>query len=77
MPKPGISSSPRESRPWSGSTPWTSTATRRPTGVDVAAAGLTWFIVGKTKLQVNYEHTRNEAGAVVNRAFLVQFQLGY
>jgi phosphate-selective porin OprO/OprP len=45
--------------------------------VDVAAAGLTWFIVGKTKLQVNYEHTRNEAGALVNRAFLVQFQLGY
>lgn len=45
--------------------------------VDVAAAGLTWFIVGKTKVQVNYEHTRNEAGAVLNRAFLVKLQIGY
>jgi phosphate-selective porin OprO/OprP len=45
--------------------------------MDVATAGFTWTILGRTKLQVNYEHTRNEAGAVVNRAFLVQFQLGY
>ncbi len=44
--------------------------------VDVAAAGLNWIILGRTKLQINYEHTRNESGAVVNRAFLVQFQLG-
>ncbi|MDD8026541.1 MAG: porin [Acidobacteriota bacterium] len=43
--------------------------------VDVAAAGLNWIILGRTKLQVNYEHTRSEAGAVINRAFLVQFQL--
>ncbi|MCX6559593.1 MAG: porin [Candidatus Aminicenantes bacterium] len=45
--------------------------------VDIASAGLTWFIVGKTKIQVNYEHTRNEAGAVLNRAFLVKLQIGY
>lgn len=45
--------------------------------VATAAAGLSWFIAGRTRIQVNYEHVVNEAGAVLNRSLLAQFQLGF
>lgn len=45
--------------------------------VATAAAGLSWFIAGRTRIQVNYEHVTNEAGAVLNRSLLAQFQLGF
>ncbi len=45
--------------------------------VATAAAGLNWFIAGRTRIQINYEQVVNEAGAVLNRSLLAQFQVGF
>jgi len=44
---------------------------------DLFTAGLNWFFSDKTKLQVNYEVASNELSETVNKAFLVQFQVGF
>jgi len=45
--------------------------------VDVYTAGLNWFFADKTKVQVNYEYSRNERAQTVNKALLVQFQAAF
>jgi phosphate-selective porin OprO and OprP len=39
--------------------------------------GLNWFLTDKTKLQVNAEIMRNEAGATVGKSLLIQLQGGF
>jgi hypothetical protein len=43
----------------------------------VATAGVTWFIRGATKLQVNYELHRLEAGGKEKSGLLAQFQAAF
>jgi phosphate-selective porin len=44
---------------------------------NVWTAGLNWILSGRTKLQANFELTRNEAGTTVNKALCVQLQAGF
>jgi phosphate-selective porin OprO/OprP len=44
---------------------------------DIWLAGFNWFIADKTKLQVNFELVKNEAGTTTNKVLLVQFQAGF
>jgi phosphate-selective porin OprO and OprP len=46
-------------------------------GAKVWTAGLNWFLSGKTKLQVNLEIHKNEAGKTTNTVFLTQFQAAF
>jgi len=46
-------------------------------GTKVWTAGLNWFLSGKTKLQVNLEIHKNEAGKTTNTVFLTQFQAAF
>jgi len=46
-------------------------------GTRVLAAGLNWFIIGKTKLQVNYEIHLLEGGARQKSGLLAQFQAAF
>ncbi|MGD8536027.1 MAG: porin [Candidatus Aminicenantes bacterium] len=42
--------------------------------IDVLTLGLNWFFSQKTKLQINYEHHRDEFAGTTDNAFLAQFQ---
>lgn len=42
--------------------------------IDVLTLGLNWFFSGKTKLQVNYAHYRDEFSDISYDVFLAQFQ---
>jgi len=42
--------------------------------IDVLTLGLNWFFSGKTKLQINYEHHRDEFAGTTDNVFLAQFQ---
>lgn len=42
--------------------------------IDVLTLGLNWFFSRKTKLQVNYEHHRDEFAGTTDNVFLAQFQ---
>ena len=44
---------------------------------DVRTAGFNAFFGPRTKLQIDYELWRSEAGATVDRIVFVQFQIGY
>jgi len=44
---------------------------------NVWTAGLNWFLSGRTKLQVNLEIYKNEAGKTTNTALLAQFQAAF
>lgn len=46
-------------------------------GLRKFTAGVNWFFPGKSKIQFNYEHLRNELTGTVNQAFLVQLQTGF
>ena len=46
-------------------------------GKRVVAAGLNWFIIGKTKLQVNYEIHLLEGGGREKSGLLAQFQAAF
>jgi phosphate-selective porin len=46
-------------------------------GKRVIAVGVNWFIVGKTKLQLNYEIHRLEAGGREKSGLLAQFQAAF
>ena len=46
-------------------------------GKRVIAVGVNWFIVGKTKLQLNYEIHRLEAGGSEKSGLLAQFQAAF
>lgn len=46
-------------------------------GKNVISAGLNWFIVGRTKLQVNYEVHRLQAGGREKSGLLAQFQAAF
>lgn len=46
-------------------------------GKRVIAVGVNWFIVGKTKLQLNYEIHRFEAGGREKSGLLAQFQAAF
>jgi len=46
-------------------------------GKRVIAVGVNWYIVGKTKLQVNYEIHRLEAGGREKSGLLAQFQAAF
>ena len=46
-------------------------------GKRVIAVGVNWFIVGKTKLQLNYEIHRLEAGGREKSGILAQFQAAF
>lgn len=46
-------------------------------GKRVIAVGINWFIVGKTKLQLNYEIHRLEAGGREKSGLLAQFQAAF
>ena len=39
--------------------------------------GLNWLLAEKLKLQINFELYKDESGATINKAFLVQFQAGF
>jgi phosphate-selective porin len=45
--------------------------------VSVYTAGVNWFLAERTKVQLNYEYTRSELAATVNKALLIQFQAGF
>jgi phosphate-selective porin OprO/OprP len=42
--------------------------------MDVLTLGVSWFFSRKTKLQVNYEHHRDEFAGTTDNVFLAQFQ---
>jgi phosphate-selective porin OprO/OprP len=42
--------------------------------IDVLTLGLNWFFSEKTKLQINYEHHRDEFAGTTDNVFLAQFQ---
>jgi phosphate-selective porin len=44
---------------------------------DIWVLGLNWFLSGRTKLQVNFALTRDEAGNTVNKALQAQFQAAF
>jgi phosphate-selective porin OprO/OprP len=46
-------------------------------GTNVIAAGLNWFIAGRTKLQINYEIHRLQAGGRDKSGLLAQFQAAF
>ncbi len=46
-------------------------------GTSVVAFGVNWFIAGKTKLQLNYEIHRLEAGGRTKSGLLAQFQAAF
>jgi phosphate-selective porin OprO/OprP len=46
-------------------------------GKRVVAVGVNWFVVGKTKLQLNYEIHRLEAGGREKSGLLAQFQAAF
>jgi phosphate-selective porin len=46
-------------------------------GTNIIAFGLNWFIAGKTKLQLNYEIHRLEAGGRDQSGLLAQFQAAF
>jgi phosphate-selective porin len=46
-------------------------------GTNVITVGLNWFIVGKTKLQTNYEIHRLEAGGREKSGLLAQLQIAF
>ncbi|MGB8952202.1 MAG: porin [Candidatus Aminicenantales bacterium] len=46
-------------------------------GSRVITLGINWFLVGKNKLQINYELHRDESGRTVHRALLAQFQAAF
>jgi len=47
--------------------------------MDVLTAGCTWFIAGRTKLQVNFESHRPESGSGLASTYglLAQFQAAF
>ena len=45
--------------------------------LDTWTIGLNWFLAGKTKLQVNYETMKDQAGRTAGRTLLIQLQAGY
>ncbi len=42
--------------------------------IDVLTLGLNWFFSEKTKLQINYEHHKDEFTGIAENVFLAQFQ---
>jgi phosphate-selective porin len=46
-------------------------------GTNVISAGVNWFVVGKTKLQVNYEIHRLQGGGRDKSGLLAQFQAAF
>jgi len=44
---------------------------------DIWVLGANWFLAGRTKLQVNFVLTKDEAGNTVNKAIQAQFQAAF
>jgi phosphate-selective porin len=44
---------------------------------DIWILGLNWFLAEKTKLQVNFDLTKDESGHTTNKALLIQLQAGF
>ncbi len=42
--------------------------------INVITLGLNWYFSGRTKLQINYEHIKDEFSGITENVFLVQFQ---
>jgi phosphate-selective porin len=45
--------------------------------LDTWTVGLNWFLAERTKLQVNYELMKSQAGATAGRSLLIQLQGGF
>ena len=45
--------------------------------IEVITLGVNWFFSQKTKLQVNYEHQKDELAGTTENIFLAQFQAGF
>jgi phosphate-selective porin len=45
--------------------------------LDTWTVGLNWFLAERTKVQVNYELMKNQAGGTAGRTLLIQLQAGY
>jgi len=45
--------------------------------IKVITVGLNWYFSGKTKLQINYEHYKDEFSDIAENVFLAQFQASF